>query len=154
MIGTNPKADPKRQQPVAGDLRLLASMQAGKPKAMLYRAVVPGTPADEAVPFISPVGSVSFDRVDDVSAEVELVQQGGDIELSIPLTTLGMAVQDGETILQGDIGILRGTGAMTTQRLYWNNLNTAINSDIPSEARLQPGIGGHGGSSLSACCSL
>jgi hypothetical protein len=77
--------------------------------------------------------------VDDVSADVQLAQQSGDIELSIPLTTLGMAVQDGETILQGDIGILRGTGAMTTQRLYWNNLNTAINSDIPSEARLQPG---------------
>jgi hypothetical protein len=139
MIGTDPKADPKRQQPVAGDLRLLASMQAGKPKVMLYRAVVPGTPSDATVPFISPVGSVSFDRVDDVSAQAELVQQGGDIELSIPLAVLGMAVDGGEGTLQGDIGILRGTGAMTTQRLYWNNLNTAINSDIPSEARLQPG---------------
>jgi hypothetical protein len=41
--------------------------------------------------------------------------------------------------LQGDIGILRGTGAITTQRLYWNNLNTSIATDIPSEARLQPG---------------
>ena len=139
MIGTDPKADPKRQEPVAGDLRLLATMQAGKPKIMLYRAVVPGTPPDAAVPFISPVGSVSFDRVDDVSAQAELVQQGGDIELSIPLAVLGMTVPAGEMIIQGDIGLLRGTGAMTTQRLYWNNLNTAINSDIPSEARLQPG---------------
>ena len=139
MIGTDPKADPKRLEPVAGDLRLLATMESGKPRVMLYRAVVPGTAADAVVPFISPVGAVSFDRVDDVSEQVELKQQGGDIELSVPLAVLGMALQTGETILQGDIGILRGTGTMTTQRLYWNNLNTAINSDVPSEARLQPG---------------
>jgi hypothetical protein len=27
---------------------------------------------------------------------------------------------------------------MTTQRLYWNNLDTSIRSDVPSGARLQP----------------
>ena len=139
MIATNPGADSNRRDPVAGDVRLLASMQAGKPTAVLYRAVVPGTPADQVVPFISPVGKVSFDRVDNVSAQVELAQQGGDIELSIPLATLGMTGVSGETTLQGDIGILRGTGVITTQRLYWNNLNTSISTDIPSEARLQPG---------------
>ncbi len=97
---------------------------------MLYRSIVPGTAADAVVPFISPVGAVSFDRVDDVSEQVELKQQGGDIELSVPLAVLGMTLQTGETILQGDIGILRGTGTMTTQLLYWNNLNTAINSEL------------------------
>ena len=64
MIATDPDADSRRRDPVAGDLRLLASMQNGKPTAVLYRAVVPGTPADQVVPFISPVGKVSFDRVD------------------------------------------------------------------------------------------
>jgi hypothetical protein len=138
MIATDPKADPKRVAPVAGDIRLLATMQAGKPLGVLYRAVVPGTAEADRVPFISPVGRVDFDRVDDVSDQLQLAQRGGDIELSIPLATLGLTESSIGTILQGDIGILRGTGAMTMQRLYWNNLDTGIASDVPSEAKLTP----------------
>jgi len=138
MLATDPKAARNRREPVAGDLRLLATMQNGKPTAVLYRAVVPGTAQADRVPFESPVGRVDFDRVDIVSADLQLAQKGGDIELSIPLKTLGLTSVDEGTVLQGDIGLLRGTGAMTTQRLYWNNLDTAICSDIPSEARLAP----------------
>lgn len=138
MIAADPAAAPKRAAPVAGDLRLLATMQEGRPLGVLYRAVVPGTPESQRVPFISPVGRVDFDRVDDVSDRLLLAQRGGDIELSIPLATLGLKSAAIGTILQGDIGILRGTGAMTMQRLYWNNLDTGIASDIPSEARLVP----------------
>jgi len=138
MIGCDPKAPTKRLEPAAGDIRLLASMQDGKPTAVLYRAVVPGTADADRVPFESPVGRVVFDRVDDVSDSLQLVQKDGDIELSIPLAVLGLnEIGEGATLL-GDIGILRGTGAMTTQRLYWNNLDTLICSDVPSEARLQP----------------
>jgi len=43
MLGTNPVADPKRTTPVEGDLRLLVALVKGQPKAVLYRAVVPGT---------------------------------------------------------------------------------------------------------------
>ena len=43
MLGTNPAADPKRTKPVEGDLRLLVTLVKGVPKAVLYRAVVPGT---------------------------------------------------------------------------------------------------------------
>ncbi len=138
MIGCDPKAAAGRREPAAGDIRLLASMQDGKPTAVIYRAVVPGTAEADRVPFESPVGRVVFDRVDDVSDSLQLVQKDGDIELSIPLAVLGLKeIGEGVTLL-GDIGILRGTGAMTTQRLYWNNLDTSICSDVPSEARLQP----------------
>ncbi|MCY2991148.1 MAG: hypothetical protein NTY19_25210 [Planctomycetota bacterium] len=70
QLGINPKADPKRQQPVAGDLRLLVARVGGKTKAMLYRQVVPGTQEPET--FISPVKRVSIDRIDDVSDAVQV----------------------------------------------------------------------------------
>jgi hypothetical protein len=137
MIGTNRLTDVNRNEPVEGDLRLLITKSQGKTRATLYRAVVPGTPQAKKVLFESPVGRVLFDEVRDVSAEIKLVQQGSNYEVSVPLQLLGMKPeQDGEYL--GDIGVLRGDGSQTIQRLYWNNLNTAIVSDIPSEARLQP----------------
>ena len=137
MIGTNRDADLNRSEPVAGDLRLLITRVKSQPRATLYRAVVPGTPDAKKVLFESPVGKVLFDEVRDVTAQVKLAQQGGNYEISVPLQLLGMKPEQESTIL-GDIGVLRGDGSQTIQRLYWNNLNTAIVSDIPSEARLQP----------------
>ena len=107
MLGTNPAADPKRTTPVEGDLRLLVTLVKGQPKAVLYRAVVPGT--KEPVPFSSPWRTITLDRVDDVSAEVQLAGAGGNYEFSIPLATLGLKPKAG-TSLKGDIGILRGSG--------------------------------------------
>ena len=139
MIASDPTAKADRREPTIGDLRLIASMQAGKPTAVIYRAVVPKTAEADRVPFESPVGRVVFDRVEVVSDQIRLAQREGDIELSIPLAVLGLAPSATEgTVLLGDIGLLRGTGAMTTQRLYWNNLDTSICSDVPSEARLMP----------------
>jgi hypothetical protein len=138
MIASDPEADPDRPEPVAGDLRLIASMQDGKPVAVLFKAVVANTAAADRVPFISPVGRVDFDRVEVVSDRIELAQRDGDIELSVPLALLGLQAVTEGTALLGDIGLLRGTGVMTTQRLYWNNLDTSICSDVPSEARLMP----------------
>jgi hypothetical protein len=137
MLAADPKAPDNRREPAAGDLRLLATMQAGKPIAVLYRSVVSGTAETARVPFISPVGRVDFDRVEVVSGQVQLAQSGGDIELSVPLALLGLQPAEGQ-VLRGDLGLLRGSGAVTTQRLYWNNLDTAICSDVPSEARLAP----------------
>ena len=137
MLGTDPTADKNRQEPVAGDLRLLVTRVKGKTKAMLYRAVVPGTAVDSRVLFTSPVGKVTFDQVVDVSDKVELAQQGSNYIVSVPLSVLGWTPKPGEEII-GDIGLLRGNGAQTTQRVYWSNHNTLVVSDIPSEARLQP----------------
>jgi hypothetical protein len=137
MIGTDRNADASRQRPAAGDLRLLITKAKGQTRATLYRAIVPGTPETQKVLFESPVGRVLFDEVRDVSSHVKLAQQGGNYEISVPLQLLGLKPEPGAQLL-GDIGVLRGDGSQTLQRLYWNNLNTAIVSDIPSEARLQP----------------
>jgi hypothetical protein len=127
--------------PQEGDLRLLVTMVNGKTQAALYRPVKPDASKDEQVTFASPVGSVVFDSVTDVSEQVQVAQQGSNYELSVPLSVLGLDPQKlrpGSTVIRGDIGLLRGEGERTVERVYWSNDDTAIVSDVPSEARLQP----------------
>lgn len=123
--------------PRVGDLRLLVTRVNGKVAATLYRSVVPGHAESERVQFTSPIGETWFDEVADVSVQVTLAQSGGDVEISVPLDLLGLT-PDPVQAVRADLGILRGDGAQVIQRLYWNNLDTLLVSDIPSEARLQP----------------
>jgi hypothetical protein len=139
MIGADPSADPRRHEPVVGDLRLLVTLVNGKPRAVLYRAVAPTAPSGDGVLFGSPIGQVHFDQVTDVSNRVTLTSDGnGDFEIAVPLALLGLTGLHSGAELLGDIGLLRGDGAQTTQRLYWNNQDTGMVSDVPSEARLRP----------------
>lgn len=139
MLGTNPKADEKRANPVEGDLRLLVTIVKNRPLALLYRPVVPGT--KEPVPFASPSRTITIDRVDDVSDRLELAGDSGNFEYSIPLHTLGLKVEPG-MVLKGDIGLLRGRGFQTVHRVYWANKATGIVTDVPSEAMLTPQLWG------------
>jgi hypothetical protein len=142
MIGsTNAKADPGRRTPVAGDCRLLISVMNGKPQALLYRAVVPGTRTEDKVPFSSPSRTITFDRVDNITGQLQFATSGGNYELSIPLAALGIQITEG-TKIKGDIGILRGDKGETTSRLYWSNKATGITADVPSEAMLSPDLWG------------
>ncbi len=139
MIGANPQADDHRQKPAAGDLRLLVTQVKGKTRAVVYRAVVPGTTAPVA--FSSPWRTVHVDRVEDVSDKVQLAAGDGNYELSVPLAVLGLNPQPGG-MLRGDLGILRGDGFQTLHRVYWCNKATGIVSDVPSEAELTPQLWG------------
>ena len=140
MIGADPTADPQRARPVAGDARLLVSVVGDKTAAWLYRAVVLGT--REPVPFSSPWRTVTLDRVEDVSGRVTLSADGkGGYVVAAPLEMLGIKPAPGMRI-KGDIGILRGNGRETVQRVYWRNKATGITSDIPSEAELTPSLWG------------
>jgi hypothetical protein len=140
MIGTNPAADENRGKAVAGDLRLLVTQVNGKLLAELYRAVVPGTA--HPVPFSSPWRTITLDQVEDVTSQIEFAGQDGNFEISVPLALLGLKVRAGKTI-KGDIGILRGNGFQTLQRVYWSNKATGITADVPSEAELTPKLWGH-----------
>ena len=149
MFGLNSAADAKRTKPVAGDERLLITQFKGQTHALLYLAVVPGT--KDPVPFSSPWRTITLDRVDDVSAQVQLAMtvekddkgkpKAAFYEISIPLTALGLTAAEGQSI-KGDIGILRGNGFQTLQRVYWNNKATGITADVPSEAELTPALWG------------
>ncbi|WP_263351578.1 hypothetical protein [Acidicapsa acidisoli] len=143
MIGSDPHANPKRTTAVAGDERLLVYQVGGKVRALLYRAVVPGTP--HPVPFSSPSRTITLDAVEDVSTLVELQALTGDAAgsfvFSIPLEALGLKPVAGQRI-RADVGILRGNGTQTVQRVYWSNKATGITSDVPSEAELSPNLWG------------
>ena len=141
MIGADPQANPDRKDPVSGDSRLLVTMVKGKPWALLYRAVVNGTREKDKIPFSSPSRTITFDKVEDVTGQIQLAGTEGNYEISIPLTTLGLKPKNGLSI-KGDIGILRGDGDQTTARIYWSNKATGITADVPSEAMLTPALWG------------
>ena len=150
MIGVDPSADPRREHVVDGDQRLLVTRVKGKTVAMLYQPVRAGAKG-EPVEFSSPLRTIRFDRVQDISDQVELAStvnkdektrsESGVFEFSIPLATLGFKPKEGQS-LRGDIGILRGAEFQTLQRVYWRNKATGITADIPSEAELTPQLWG------------
>ena len=136
MLGTDPAADRNRREPVRGDVRLLVTEVGGRTKAVRFRAVAPDAAKGRDLLYQSPIGQVHFDEVADVSGAVVQAGHDGDFEFSVPLEVLGLHPERGSEIL-GDLGLLEGDGAQTTRRIYWNNLDTGLVSDIPSEARLR-----------------
>ncbi|MFM5987571.1 MAG: hypothetical protein ACKO9I_20010 [Sphaerospermopsis kisseleviana] len=141
MLGTDPAADPKRTTPVPGDLRLLVTRVKGQTAATLYRAVVPGTSEADRVPFSSPWRTIHFDQVRDVGGEITLAGADGNYEISAPLALLGLKPGAGQR-LKADIGVLRGDGFQTQQRVYWSNKATGLTADVPGEALLTPNLWG------------
>jgi hypothetical protein len=150
MLGADPAADPKREHPVAGDERLLVTRVKQKIVAVLYHQVSSGGKGQPAE-FTSPIKTVKFASVSDVSNQIELAQAdetdksgkviGVNYELSVPLETLGLHPTSGQSI-RGDVGVLRGNGFQTLQRVYWSNKATGLVSDLPSEAELTPKLWG------------
>lgn len=156
MLATNPKADPKRKSPVQGDRRIMIAEVNGKTKAMLYEQVT-AVKKGKPFPFSSPWRTIMFDRVEDISLEVELmhkkIREKGNVkggskgtyyslyEVSIPLKVLEILPKSGLT-LRGDVGILLGSDGITTDRIYWMNKATGLLNDIPGEAQLTPRLWG------------
>ena len=148
MLSTNPNADPQRKSAAPGDVRLVVSLVKGRSMAVLYRPVVT-TGTRNSMTFESPLRSLRFDDVEDVSSSVEVAiatkagttAATGDFVFSIPLQVLNLHPANGET-LRGDVGLLRGDGLRTIQRVYWSNKATGLVSDVPSEASLTPNFWG------------
>lgn len=135
MLRTRPSRTP---EPTPGDVRVVVT-RAGDPRTGPVRAARFEQVADHPdgpVTYASPIGEVRFDAVRDVSDAVRLGQEGGDVEVAIPLRVLGVSGRAGRTL--GDVGLLLGDGAETLERLYWNNTSASLVSDVPSEARLEP----------------
>lgn len=121
-----------------GDQRLLAALVNGRPLAVRYRPKADG--AGEPVPFSSPWRTVTMAEVVQVP-DVDLAGAQGNFELSVPLAAVGLRPKTGLRV-RGDIGILRGSGGLTAQRLYWQNKATGLVSDVPGEAELAPQLWG------------
>jgi DNA-binding beta-propeller fold protein YncE len=144
QLAADTSADPKRQTPVPGDLRLLVTRQNGKPYAVIFRPKVKGFTGVPTV-LTSPTGKESFDAIE-VTQAVQLAYRKQDgafsATLTIPLATLGWTPQPGAKV-RLDLGYIFGntTGTKAMGRLYWTNTGFAagVLNDIPTESRLVPG---------------
>jgi len=143
QLGTDPKADPKRDKPVLGDLRLSIGNLAGKHTAVVYRPV-----AKEKAPkkFYSGVwkDGVEYDSVltladGKIEVKVDAAKKTYVVEAAIPLAALGLKPAAGLT-LNGDFGATFGdpAGKDTVLRSHWNNLATGIVADEVAELQLEP----------------
>jgi len=147
QMSTDPAADPNRKEPVQGDLRLLMTYVGDKPMAVIYKAVVPGTPEEQIWKVISPVFKLSFDRVA-LLGEVKMARAGDAsryvLEAAVPLKAIGLTTAP-NLRLKLDWGILvtDQSASAVLSRVYWANQATAILSDAPSEAALHPDLWGY-----------
>jgi len=147
QLGLDPTADPNRRQPAPGDLRLVLARVGEKPVVMLYRYVVPGTPAEKRTVFTSPVGKEEIDLVRELTdAEIAVKQDehGWTLEAAIPWKSLGAAAPRIGDKLRGDAGILESDsdGTATVRRSYWANKSDVIIGDLPCESRITPALWG------------
>ncbi len=149
QIALDPDAPADRKAPVAGDKRILMTFtgEKHKPTVVLYDAVVPGTKPEDAWKAVSPVTSISFDKVkqlDNVRIACNNFDGNYTVEVAIPLDVLGLK-PTGETRLKLDWGVLAtdDAGNSVLRRLYWSNKATGVIADVPTEARLVPGLWGH-----------
>ena len=146
-IATNPDADPARQAPREGDVRLLMTRPKGMGyAAVLYRPVAPGAPEDKSWLAVSPVGRAEFDVVERLGAArmaARQVGRGYTFEASVPLRELGLDARDGLR-LKMDWGVLQAdpNGHVVTGRHYWANKATEVIADTPTESRLHPDLWG------------
>ncbi|HUW31996.1 MAG TPA: PQQ-binding-like beta-propeller repeat protein [Planctomycetota bacterium] len=142
QLGTDPKADPKRGEPVKGDLRLSIGSFQGKPVAVVYRMV-----ADEKHRKTFSSGVVKEYTMDSVlvldGCKIDVKVNGPGkqyvVEAAIPLAALGLKPADGLT-LRGDFGVTHGdkAGADTALRTHWNNQQTGIVNDEVFELKMEP----------------
>lgn len=132
------KGDGVAWQP--GDLRLLFSVFDGKPIAVLYRYIVPGTPAP--VEFTSGINVTKIDSVDILSNAhigVRKTANGYWLDAAVPLVDLGIKPAKGQTY-RGDLGVVYSdkAGVKNELRLLWSNPTGGLIADLANEARIQP----------------
>jgi len=143
QLATDPAADPKRQKPVAGDLRVLVTRRNGKPLAVVYRPKQAGF-RGQATVFTSPTGQESIDRIefwDDVKLQYAKTENGFQAVVCLPMARLGLRLTPG-TVQRMDVGYIFGnsTGNTTALRAYWSDksFTAGVTEDVPHEARLEP----------------
>lgn len=143
QIGTDAKADPKRNEAVLGDLRLSIGNFQGQPTAVVYRRVAH---EQHSRTFFSGVirdghemQSVSVIKQAVIQVQVDARNNRYVVQAAIPLASLGLNLAPGIK-LSGDIGATHGdrAGTDTVLRSYWNNQATGIVADEVFELKMEP----------------
>ena len=144
QLGTDATANPRRGQPVPGDLRLFIAPSGKDNVAVLYRHRDPTAKAAENVVFQSPWRAEKVDSVKRLdSAVIKVIRKQGEyvVEATIPLTALGLKPAPGQK-LRGDFGVIYGDTEGTTNifRNYWSSQSTGLVNDVPGEIMLNPNL--------------
>jgi len=142
MIGGKSESGTASKGKSRRDKRLLLTLMDGKPLAMLYDQVGPTN--NWPVPFLSPARAVYFGAVKQLQ-DVRMAVTQNKTATYLRLPSPGNARYQTGIVADfvGDVGVIFGSesGNGARLRLYWANKETAITSDIPSEAALAPAIG-------------
>jgi len=142
QLAADSKADPNRDRPAPGDLRLLVTRKNEKPFAVLFRPRLAGF-ASERIALVSPTGKEEFDAISEVEVELEYekTDTGFIATVTVPLETIGFQPKPGQKVRM-DLGYIFGNseGTRTIARAYANNNSFSANvvDDIPNESRLEP----------------
>jgi len=140
QLATNPKADAKRAEAVAGDLRVSIGNFKGKPTAVVYKRV-----SETKQPKVFSSGVIKEYPMDFVAAiadakiQVKTSKDSYIVEAALPLSALGLQAPGGLE-LRGDIGVTHGdqAGQRARLRTYWNNQQTGIVDDPVFELKMEP----------------
>jgi hypothetical protein len=142
QFGSDPKADKKRTEAVAGDFRISIGNCLGQPTAVLYRKVSaekkPRAFNSGVVPrYVMDYVAVLADARIDVHVRPD--KSGYVVEAAIPWSALGFIPQPG-TLYRGDVGVTHGTatGDRTRLRTYWSNQETGLVDDAVFELKMTP----------------
>ena len=142
QLGTDPKADPKRGEPVLGDLRLSIGSFRGTPTVVLYRpkasAKAPRTFTSGVVRDGYVVESVTVVKDAKITVRIYGNKKGYVVEAVIPLGALALRPVAGLK-LRGDFGATHGdsAGKDTVLRTHWHNQSTGIVNDEVFELKLE-----------------
>jgi hypothetical protein len=144
QFACDPKADPKRRDPVIGDKRLLIAPHEGKAIAVLYEHRKPG--GKNPIEFTSPWRGAKVDdvrQIADAKITVKTDANGYTLTAALPLADLGLTLPSGQK-LRADFGVTFGdaAGTDTNLRSYWSNQSTGLVDDIPGEIMLTPNLWG------------
>ena len=144
QFACDPKADPKRREPVIGDKRLLIAPHEGKGIAVLYEHRKPG--GKNPIEFTSPWRGAKVDdvrQIPEAKITVKTEASGYTLTADVPLADLGLTLSLGQK-LRADFGVTFGdaAGTDTNLRSYWSNQSTGLVDDIPGEIMLTPSLWG------------
>jgi hypothetical protein len=144
QFACDPKADPKRREPVIGDKRLLIAPHEGKGIAVLYEHRKPG--GKNPIEFTSPWRGAKVDdvrQIPEAKITVKTEASGYTLTADVPLADLGLTLSLGHK-LRADFGVTFGdaAGTDTNLRSYWSNQSTGLVDDIPGEIMLTPDLWG------------
>jgi hypothetical protein len=111
---------------------------------VLYDYISPKAKETSRVAFSSPWRTLYIDKVGVVEdAKIKVERRGANVkfEAQVPLSSLPYRPKGD---IKGDVGRVASdaTGTRSISRTYWSNKNTAIMSDLPSEASIEPNLWG------------